>query len=115
MNRLEAALVHLNTKMENHTDDDLFIECGSAKIKVRGTLVSAAPIVQANGIKTTSNKHKILVVTQILKDKQIKLVRGMRVHRGRQIYEIIIDNEGVQSPEEQYDKRTVVTAKLLSF
>lgn len=114
MNRLQAALVHLNNKMEKHTDEDLFIECGSAKIKVRGTLVSAAPIIQTNGIKTTSNKHKILVVTKTLEDKRICLVRGMKIHQGRRVFELIIDNEGIKSPEEQYDQRTVITVKLLS-
>jgi len=111
MNRLEAAIVHLNKKMENHTDEDLYI--GTSKIKVRGTLVAAAPVFNSSGVKITSNKYKVLIPTKQLEEKQVQIIRGTKIIQGKRTFEVVIDNEGIRSPEEQYNYRTLITCKLL--
>jgi hypothetical protein len=111
MNRLESALVHLNKKMENHTDEDLYI--GTSRTKVRGTLVAAAAVYNSSGIKITSNKYKILIVTTQLEEKQVQIIRGTKIVVGKRTFEVVIDNDGVKSPEEQYNYRTVITCKAV--
>jgi hypothetical protein len=113
VSKLERAVQHLNDKMSRNTDDELLIGSDKSKVSVKGTLVSATPTYTPAGVKITSDKYRVLIETAELKAKNIKIVRGTRIYQGTRTFEVIIDQNGLVSAEEQYNYRTIIHCKLL--
>lgn len=100
-----------NQQRNVHVVETLTIVHAGGSLEVQGSVIDPASSVNSQGLRVVSDKSRIIVNTSDVGDVNIK--RGVKILRGSQTYEVIIDRDQPVYFNDANQIETVIPVRLV--
>lgn len=100
-----------NTQRNEHMVEDLSIVHSGGTLPVQGSVIDPESTVNSQGLRVKSDKARIIVNTADISG--VTLRRGVKILRGSDTYEVIIDRDEPSYFNDPNKIETVIPVRLL--
>ena len=94
----------------SYIDENLLIGyTGQEMQSIRGSLLSSAPLLDANKVKITAERFVFLIDTVLLNATGVIVQRGVEIIKDNITYQVVLDPKGVKQFNDPSQLRTAIT------